>query len=44
MGLSGVVTLKPQLWAALGLAVLWGLVTGFLGSLLASRVHRRGEI
>ncbi|WP_328680947.1 streptophobe family protein [Streptomyces sp. NBC_00322] len=43
-GLSGVVTLKPQLWAALGLAVLWGLVTGFLGSLLASRVHRRGEI
>ncbi|WP_405595710.1 streptophobe family protein [Streptomyces sp. NBC_01410] len=43
-GLSGVVTLKPQLWAALGLAVLWGLVTGFLGSLLASRVHRRGEV
>ncbi|WP_406264372.1 streptophobe family protein [Streptomyces sp. NBC_00191] len=43
-GLSGVVTLKPQLWAALGLAVLWGLVTGFLGSLLASHVHRRGEV
>ncbi|WP_406306428.1 streptophobe family protein [Streptomyces sp. NBC_00885] len=43
-GLRGVVTLEPQLWAALGLAVLWGLVTGFLGSLLASRVHRRGEV
>ncbi|MET7617750.1 streptophobe family protein [Streptomyces sp. NPDC005408] len=43
-GLAGVVTLSPQLWSALGLAVLWGLVTGFLGSLLASRVHRRGEV
>ncbi|TQK42966.1 hypothetical protein FBY35_4413 [Streptomyces sp. SLBN-118] len=43
-GLAGVVRLEPQLWTALGLAVVWGLVTGFLGSLLASRVHRRGEI
>ncbi|MFF4231899.1 streptophobe family protein [Streptomyces sp. NPDC001820] len=42
--LAGVVTLRPHLWSALGLAVVWGLVTGFLGSLLASRVRRRGEV
>ncbi|MFD8685611.1 streptophobe family protein [Streptomyces sp. NPDC059651] len=42
-GLGGEVLLRPRLWGALGLAVLWGLVTGFLGGLLASRVHRRGE-
>jgi hypothetical protein len=42
--LAGEVSLRPLLWTALGLAVLWGLVTGFLGSLLASRVHRRGEV
>ncbi|PCG82116.1 hypothetical protein CIB93_31600 [Streptomyces sp. WZ.A104] len=43
-GLGGEVSLRPQPWTALGLAVLWGLVTGFLGGLAASRVHRRGEI
>ncbi|WNF25590.1 streptophobe family protein [Streptomyces sp. C11-1] len=43
-GLGGEVSLRPKLWTALGLAVLWGLVTGFLGGLAASRVHRRGEI
>ncbi|MER5275034.1 streptophobe family protein [Streptomyces sp. NPDC002809] len=43
-GLGGEVLLRPRLWGALGLAVLWGLVTGFLGGLLASRVHRRGEV
>lgn len=43
-GLGGEVMLRPRLWAALGLAALWGLVTGFLGSVLASRVHRRGEV
>jgi hypothetical protein len=42
--LAGEVTLRPLLWSALGLAVVWGLVTGFLGSLLASRVRRRGEV
>lgn len=29
---------------ALGLAVLWGLVTGFLGALLAKGVRRKGEV
>lgn len=42
--LAGEVTLRPHLWPALGLAVVWGLVTGFLGSLLAHRVRRRGEV
>ncbi|MEN8654206.1 streptophobe family protein [Streptomyces sp. 21So2-11] len=43
-GLGGEVSLGPRLWTALGAAAVWGLVTGFLGSLLASRVHRRGEV
>lgn len=43
-GLGGEVLLRPHLWGAVGLAVLWGLVTGFLGGLLASRVHRHGEV
>ncbi|MFJ9663367.1 streptophobe family protein [Streptomyces sp. NPDC101219] len=42
-GLSGQVLLRPRLWSALGLALLWGLVTGFAGALLARRVRRRGE-
>ncbi|MDW4903995.1 streptophobe family protein [Streptomyces sp. ADMS] len=42
--LSGSLLLRPQLWGALGLALLWGLVTGFLGALLARRVRRRGEV
>lgn len=42
--LSGSLFLRPQLWGALGLALLWGLVTGFLGALAARRVHRRGEV
>ncbi|MGW0337039.1 streptophobe family protein [Streptomyces sp. NPDC003011] len=40
--LAGELFLRPELWAALGLAVLWGLVTGFLGALLARPVRRRG--
>ncbi|MFD5472823.1 streptophobe family protein [Streptomyces sp. NPDC127105] len=40
-GLSGEVLLRPRFWGALGLAVLWGLVTGFLGALAASRSRRR---
>ncbi|MBW5249690.1 hypothetical protein JGS39_11880 [Streptomyces sp. P01-B04] len=43
-GLGGEVLLRPRLWGALGIAVLWGLVTGFLGGLPASRVHRHGEV
>ncbi|CAM5689542.1 streptophobe family protein [Streptomyces violaceorubidus] len=34
-GLSGQVFLRPRLWPAVGLALLWGLVAGFLGALLA---------
>jgi hypothetical protein len=43
-GLSGVLFLKPVLWTALGTAALWGLVTGFVGGLLARGVRRRGEV
>ncbi|MER5432497.1 streptophobe family protein [Streptomyces sp. NPDC002588] len=42
-GLSGDLFLRPAVWSALGLAALWGLVTGFMGALLARPVHRRGE-
>ena len=42
-GLSGVLYLKPNLWTALAAAVVWGLVTGFCGGLLAGRMRRRGE-
>ncbi|MFF7595360.1 streptophobe family protein [Streptomyces mirabilis] len=43
-GLAGELFLKPRLWGALGLAVVWGLVTGFLGALLARGVRRKGEV
>ncbi|MFC8200090.1 streptophobe family protein [Streptomyces sp. NPDC057298] len=43
-GLSGELFLRPGLWAALGLALLWGLVTGFAGALLASRMRHHGEV
>lgn len=43
-GLSGELFLRPKVWTALGFAVLWGLVTGFLGGLMAKGVHRKGEI
>ncbi|MCP3820620.1 streptophobe family protein [Streptomyces sp. A3M-1-3] len=43
-GLAGEVSLRPHLWRTLGMAVLWGLITGFLGSLMASRVRRRGAV
>ncbi|MBG0857508.1 hypothetical protein I2W78_38100 [Streptomyces spinoverrucosus] len=39
--LAGELLLRPRIWGALGLAVLWGLVTGFLGGLLAKGVRRR---
>ncbi|MFF8289560.1 streptophobe family protein [Streptomyces sp. NPDC016309] len=41
--LGGRVALHPHVWLAAGLALLWGLVAGLLGGLLASRVRRRGE-
>ncbi|WP_030325783.1 streptophobe family protein [Streptomyces sp. NRRL B-3229] len=43
-GLGGQLFLKPELWTAVGLGALWGLVTGFLGALPARPVHRKGEI
>lgn len=43
-GLGGELFLRPHLWTALGLAVLWGLVTGFLGGALAKGVRRRGAV
>ncbi|MGW6395708.1 streptophobe family protein [Streptomyces sp. NPDC055103] len=42
--LGGQVLLRPDIWKTVGLALLWGLVLGFLGGLLASRVHRKGEV
>ncbi|MGC9381421.1 streptophobe family protein [Streptomyces sp. MH13] len=42
-GLSGQLFLRPRLWSAVGLALLWGLVTGFLGALLARWAGRRGD-
>ncbi|WP_328498343.1 streptophobe family protein [Streptomyces sp. NBC_00414] len=43
-GLSGELFLRPRLWGALGLALLWGLATGFVGTLLASRTRHHGEL
>lgn len=42
--LGGELYLRPHLWSALGLAVLWGLVTGALGGALAKGVRRRGAV
>ncbi|MEU4280321.1 streptophobe family protein [Streptomyces tanashiensis] len=42
--LGGEVLLRPHVWKTAGFALLWGLVLGFLGGLLASRVHRKGEV
>ncbi|MFG3164834.1 streptophobe family protein [Streptomyces sp. NPDC048232] len=40
-GLSGRLFLRPRLWSAVGLALLWGLVAGALGALLARWARRR---
>ncbi|MET7478333.1 streptophobe family protein [Streptomyces sp. NPDC005648] len=40
--LGGKLSLRPEVWSAVGLALPWGLVTGFLGALLARPVRRRG--
>jgi hypothetical protein len=42
--LGGDLFLHPRIWPALGLALLWGLVTGFLGALLSHGVRRRGRV
>ncbi|AJP00489.1 membrane protein [Streptomyces cyaneogriseus subsp. noncyanogenus] len=45
--LSGELFLRPRVWTASGLALLWGLVAGFLGALLvrwARRRHGRGRM
>ncbi|CAL9601043.1 hypothetical protein SUDANB6_05451 [Streptomyces sp. enrichment culture] len=39
--LSGELFLRPRLWTATGLALLWGLVAGFLGAPLARWAGRR---
>ncbi|WP_155059956.1 streptophobe family protein [Streptomyces blattellae] len=41
--LGGELLLRPELWSALGPALLWGLVAGFLGALPARRVRQRGQ-
>ncbi|MFJ5042519.1 streptophobe family protein [Streptomyces parvulus] len=40
-GLAGRLFLRPRLWAAVGLALLWGLAAGALGGLLARWAARR---
>ncbi|GAA0706590.1 streptophobe family protein [Streptomyces cellulosae] len=42
-GLTGQVLLEPQLWGALGLALLWGLVAGFAGAWAVKGLRRRGR-
>ncbi|MGC9541507.1 streptophobe family protein [Streptomyces sp. UG1] len=42
--LGGELFLRPEVWSAFGLALLWGLVAGFLGGLLARPVRHRGEV
>lgn len=42
--LAGELFLKPEVWGAFGLALLWGLVTGFFGGLLARPLRHRGEV
>nr|WP_137991169.1 streptophobe family protein [Streptomyces vilmorinianum] len=42
--LGGEVLLRPHVWRTAGLALLWGLVAGLLGGLLASGVRHRGEV
>ncbi len=43
-GLAGQLVLKPEVWTAVGLALLWGLAAGFLGGLPARRIRHRGEV
>jgi hypothetical protein len=41
--LAGDLFLRPRLFRAVGLALLWGLAAGLLGGLLARPVRRRGQ-
>ncbi|WP_411158471.1 streptophobe family protein [Streptomyces sp. CBMA291] len=41
--LGGRIVLRPQVWRTAGFALLWGLVLGFLGGLLATRVRHPGQ-
>ncbi|MEV7773735.1 streptophobe family protein [Kitasatospora sp. NPDC086791] len=41
---SGSISLHPSLVTAVPLAAAWGLVTGGLGALVATRVQHRGEV
>ncbi|MGW7282188.1 streptophobe family protein [Streptomyces sp. NPDC054844] len=41
-GLAGQLFLRPRLWSAVGLALGWGFVAGFLGASLARWAGRRG--
>ncbi|MGV9289515.1 streptophobe family protein [Streptomyces sp. NPDC003719] len=41
-GLSGRLFLRPRPWGAVGLALLWGLVAGFLGALIVRGVRTGG--
>ncbi|MEU6892671.1 streptophobe family protein [Streptomyces sp. NPDC046557] len=43
-GLGGRVELTPVLWRTVGLALLWGAVTGYLGALLARPLRHRGPV
>ncbi|WP_407549188.1 streptophobe family protein [Streptomyces sp. Pv4-95] len=43
-GLGGEIVLQPELLRLAGLGAAWGLVTGWLGSLLARRVRHRGQV
>ncbi|GAA3049087.1 streptophobe family protein [Streptomyces roseofulvus] len=42
--LGGEVVLRPDVWRTAGLALLWGLVAGFLGGLLATRTRHHGRL
>ncbi|WP_405408073.1 streptophobe family protein [Streptomyces decoyicus] len=42
--LGGEITLDPQLLRLVGVGLVWGLVTGFVGSLPARRVRHPGEV
>jgi hypothetical protein len=42
--LGGELFLGPETWTAVGLALVWGLVAGFLGGLLARPVRHRGAV
>ncbi|MFJ8622491.1 streptophobe family protein [Kitasatospora sp. NPDC093550] len=41
---GGSLVLRPVLWTSVPLAAGWGLLTGALGALLATRVRHRGEL